>query len=112
MRDTAEHGDRLTPAEVIDLADDLLACTASDDLLATVEQLAPLDPLPCPVVLAWSAYDRVFPPAINGKNARELVPQAEYRELPGVGHVPMLDDPELVASVILDTTRLAATAAG
>jgi pimeloyl-ACP methyl ester carboxylesterase len=54
----------------------------------------------------------VFPPAINGKNARELVPQAEYRELPGVGHVPMLDDPELVASVILDTTRLAATAAG
>jgi pimeloyl-ACP methyl ester carboxylesterase len=110
MRDNAVHGDRLTPEELIDLADDLLACTARDDLLSTSEQLAPLDPLPCPVVVAWSGCDRIFPPAINGVRARELMPAAYHMELPGVGHVPMLDDARLVASTILQTTRLTSTA--
>jgi len=27
---------------------------------------------------------------------------AEWRELPGVGHVPMVDDPQLVSRTILD----------
>ena len=32
------------------------------------------------------------------------IPDAELVPLPGVGHVPMLDDPELVARTILDFT--------
>ena len=110
MRDNVEHGERLTPDEIISLVDDLLACTALEDLLRTDERLAPLDPLPCPVVLAWSACDRIFPPAINGVLARELIPAAQYVELPGVGHMPNIDDPSLVAATLLRATRLAATA--
>ena len=103
MRDNAEHGDRLTPVEMLDLADDLLGCSVRDDLLGTTEQLAPLDPLPCPVMLAWSGRDRIFPPAVNGARARALMPRAQYRELADVGHVPMLDNPELVAATIRDS---------
>jgi pimeloyl-ACP methyl ester carboxylesterase len=37
------------------------------------------------------------------------IPRAELVPLPAVGHVPMLDDPELVASTILDFTADAET---
>lgn len=102
LRDNAVHGNRVTPSELIDLADDLLGCTVRDDLLSTREELAPLDPPPCPVTLAWSERDRVLPLDRNGARARRLVPGARWVVLPDVGHVPMLDDPELVARTILE----------
>ena len=105
MRDIAVRGDRLSPGEVIDMADDLLGCSARDDIFATREQLAPMDPLPCPVMLAWSGSDRIFPPGVNGARARTLFPQAEWRLLPGVGHCPMADDPALVARTIHEATE-------
>jgi len=110
MRDNAVHGDRLSASEFIDMADDLLGCTARDDLLGTTEQLAPIEPLPCPIVLAWAGSDRIFPPTVNGARARALVPHAEWRVLPGVGHVAMTDDPVLVARTIRQVTQ--STAAG
>lgn len=103
MRDNALHGDRIAPRAMVELADDLLGCTVRDDLLATTEHMEHLADPGCPVVLAWSAHDRIFPPHVNGTRARELVPGATYHELPGVGHVPMLDDPGLVAATILDS---------
>jgi pimeloyl-ACP methyl ester carboxylesterase len=36
---------------------------------------------------------------------RDLLPAAEFRVLPGVGHVPMSDNPDLVARTILDFTE-------
>jgi len=30
------------------------------------------------------------------------VPEVEFKLLPGVGHVPMIDDPDLIANAILD----------
>jgi pimeloyl-ACP methyl ester carboxylesterase len=32
------------------------------------------------------------------------VPAAEHHEMPGVGHVPMYDDPRAVSAAILDVT--------
>jgi pimeloyl-ACP methyl ester carboxylesterase len=107
MRDNAHHGERIAPSAMIDLADDLLGCSARDDLLDTTEHMEALDPLPCPVMLAWSARDRIFPPHVNGARAQQLLPGATYRELADVGHVPMLDDPALVAATILDSVRVA-----
>src|SRR4051794_39392838 len=59
LRDVAEHGERLTPTEVVDAGEDLLGSEIAADILATREELAPLDPLPCPVTLAWAARDRL-----------------------------------------------------
>ncbi|MFG3621003.1 alpha/beta fold hydrolase [Nocardia sp. NPDC047654] len=104
MRDIACHADRLTPAQALAAADDLIGCTVLEDLLATVEQMPEVAELPCPITLAWSGEDVIFPPRVNGRIARERLPQARFEVLPGIGHVPMIDDPGLVASTILATT--------
>ncbi|MGH2833084.1 MAG: alpha/beta fold hydrolase, partial [Solirubrobacteraceae bacterium] len=101
LRNTALHGDRVSRSEFLGLADDTIGCQVGEDLLRSEDQLAPLDPSPCPITLAWSAQDRIFPVDVNGVRARELIPEARFIVLDGVGHVPMLDDPELVAKTIL-----------
>ncbi|MEU7143605.1 alpha/beta hydrolase [Nocardia sp. NPDC046473] len=104
MRDIARRADRLSPAQALDAARDLLGCTVIDDLLGNHEQLAPLPDPPCPITLAWSAHDAILPVDVNGAIARERIPQAHFQILPGVGHVPMIDNPGLVAGTILATT--------
>jgi pimeloyl-ACP methyl ester carboxylesterase len=104
LRDVAEHGDRLTPAQAVEAGEDLLSCTIAEDILSTREELAPLDPLPCPITLAWSEKDALLPVAVNGATARARLPQARFIVLAGVGHVPMIDDPAAVARTILETT--------
>jgi pimeloyl-ACP methyl ester carboxylesterase len=56
-----------------------------------------LDLPPCPITLAWCAQDRIFPVDVYGARARELVPGARFIVLDDVGHVPMFDDPKVVA---------------
>jgi pimeloyl-ACP methyl ester carboxylesterase len=105
LRDVAEHGDNLTAAQVLEATRDLLDCAIAADILTTDEEIAPLDPLPCPITLAWSGYDALLPPGVNGKVARARLPQARFVLLAGVGHVPMIDDPDSVARTILETTH-------
>ncbi len=59
-----------------------------------------------PVTVAWGTRDRILPYR-QAAVARARLPGACHLDLTGCGHVPMHDDPELVASVILDTTRAA-----
>jgi pimeloyl-ACP methyl ester carboxylesterase len=111
LRVTAAHGDRASARDLVELADDLLGCVVSRDLLATNEHLDAIEPLPCPITLAWSAKDRIFPVRVNGELARKLMPGARFIVLDDVGHVPMIDDPALVARTILETTGRAPNAA-
>ena len=93
-------GGHVPAAELIAGADDLIACQVIPDP-ATPEALPALDPVPCPVTIAWGTVDRLFPLDRYRRNAERLVPGARFVVLDGVGHVPMLDDPELVARTIL-----------
>ena len=104
MRDIASHGERLTVTQALEAADDLIGCDALGDVLGIPDEIAPMDPLPCPVTLAWSADDAILPVAVNGTIARERLPQARFIVLPAVGHVPMIDNPTLVAETILAST--------
>ncbi|MFJ5137394.1 alpha/beta fold hydrolase [Streptomyces sp. NPDC088707] len=54
-----------------------------------------------PVTVAWGARDRLLLPR-QGVRAKHTIPGARLVRLPGCGHVPMHDDPALVARVILD----------
>jgi pimeloyl-ACP methyl ester carboxylesterase len=54
-----------------------------------------------PVTIAWAAKDRMTPPH-QAERARKLLPHANFVTLPGCGHAAMVDDPQLVAQVILD----------
>jgi pimeloyl-ACP methyl ester carboxylesterase len=57
-------------------------------------------PADIPVTIAWAAWDLVLPP-YQARQARTALPTAQHIRLPGCGHVPMSDDPELVAGVLL-----------
>ncbi|TDQ52955.1 alpha/beta fold hydrolase [Actinorugispora endophytica] len=60
----------------------------------------------CPVTIGWGNRDRILPPRA-ARRAAEHVGRARLVTLMDCGHVPMADRPELVASVVLETTRAA-----
>ena len=79
-------------------------------LLAAAEPFDGEIPLDVPVTVAWGARDLLLPPW-QAEQARRVLPLAEHVTLRGVGHVPMTDDPELVANVLLQGCQPAATVA-
>lgn len=60
---------------------------------------APL-PADVPVTIGWGRQDRVLCPA-QARRARHQLPGATHEWLAGCGHVPMADQPRLVADLIL-----------
>ncbi len=104
--DVAWRADQVAAARAVEAVEDTVACSVTVDEVFSPDagQIAPLDPLPCPITLAWSEKDSLLPVATYGKIARERLPQATFKVLPDVGHVPMLDDPALVAHTILGVT--------
>ena len=108
LRNAACRGERLTRDQILDLFfADPLACTVMDDLMAADERVERLDPLPCPITFAWAEIDRFVPAKTYGKTARARLPAASWTTLTGVGHVAMIDDPDLVARTILAATGTA-----
>lgn len=64
-----------------------------------------------PTTVAWGERDRVLLPR-QADIARRRLPEAVHILLPGCGHVPMGDNPELIAEVILrGSTEAASNAA-
>lgn len=57
-----------------------------------------------PVTVAWGTRDRLLVRR-QGVRAKQIIPRARLIRLPGCGHVPMNDDPALVARVLLDGSR-------
>jgi pimeloyl-ACP methyl ester carboxylesterase len=67
-----------------------------------------LGAIPVPVRIAYGTLDLMLG-ALTAPRFAAVIPGAELVALPGLGHVPMLDDPELVARTILDFTERPAT---
>ncbi|MFS8102651.1 alpha/beta hydrolase [Lentzea alba] len=107
FRHIARHGERTTPREAVHI---LRAAARFDHVpllaraLRSGEDALPrhLDKIAVPVLLAWAERDWVLPPATAATRYRREIPGAEFRLLPGTGHVPMWDDPELVTSSVID----------
>ncbi|MFF9864469.1 alpha/beta fold hydrolase [Streptomyces sp. NPDC013953] len=57
-----------------------------------------------PVTIAWGTRDRLLLRR-QGVRAKRVMTDARLVRLPGCGHVPMNDDPALVARVLLDGSR-------
>ena len=56
-----------------------------------------------PVTVAWGDHERLIPRKARRRD--ELPEHARFVTLQGCGHLPMWDDPELVARVIAEGTR-------
>jgi pimeloyl-ACP methyl ester carboxylesterase len=101
------HPDRIPHDEVVQLLTDFEQCalfTALLDGTASLRHLAEFDIALCPVTIAWGQKDRLLPYRRYGRPMRETVRGAEFSILPGVGHVPMYDNPRLIARTILTVT--------
>jgi pimeloyl-ACP methyl ester carboxylesterase len=55
----------------------------------------------CPVLIACGTLDFLLGPH-QGQRFVKLLPNAKLKMLPGCGHIPMPDDPELCVQTILD----------
>lgn len=55
-----------------------------------------------PIRVAWGTRDRILPYERYSAGWRHALPDADWVMLPGLGHVPMSDDPELVSRTILE----------
>jgi pimeloyl-ACP methyl ester carboxylesterase len=95
------HPSRLDPELALG---DFQAFTRAQPALHTlVREATPFTgtvPADIPVTIAWGAWDLVLPP-YQARRAKTALPTARHIRLPGCGHVPMSDDPELVAGVLL-----------
>ncbi|MGW6873703.1 alpha/beta fold hydrolase [Streptomyces xanthophaeus] len=99
--------DRRSPAAVIAETLALRHATGFTQTLAAGGSVRFTDDVPgLPVTIAWGSRDRLLLRR-QGVRAKQTVPGARLVRLPGCGHVPMNDDPALVARVILDTARSA-----
>ena len=96
------HPERIPDEEfVADLNGMRRAIPAMKKIFPAAEVFAREIPADIPVTIAWAAHDRILRP-YQAAIGEQRLPQARHIRLPGCGHVPMADDPELVARVLLD----------
>jgi pimeloyl-ACP methyl ester carboxylesterase len=114
LRQVMERGDRIPVRDAVELFDDHAKCTIVEELLATLHFdggfRAQMAHVKVPIRIAWGDRDRTIPFERYGRPLLTALPQAEHVVLAGVGHVPMYDDPALVADTILQTTAAAGVA--
>ncbi|OSC31600.1 alpha/beta hydrolase [Mycobacterium vulneris] len=102
------HPDHVPPEELAAWFRAIGVAPALVPLLRAIPRCQ-VQPLPAdrdyPVRLVWGDRDRVLPFNGFGEAMIERLPGAELVRLPGVGHVPMSDDPTRVAKLILEVTH-------
>jgi pimeloyl-ACP methyl ester carboxylesterase len=92
---------RMSPEQAAgDMAAFVAARDALNVVLAGITPFASRLPATLPVTIAWGTRDRLLPLRQILK-AKAWLPDARLLRLPGCGHVPMTDDPALVAKVLL-----------
>lgn len=108
LRDFTLHGERLSADRAVEIAEEFAECTIITEICDRAdERVAHMDPLPCPVTIAWAENDTVFPLKLYEAAVRDRLPDAVFTVLPAAAHVPMIDDPGLVARTILAVTGAA-----
>ena len=92
---------KLTADEALDAMRGLTDSPAFDETLQTLTadryQSAPID---APVTIAWGTRDHLLIPR-QAPRAQRMTPGSRLVSLPGLGHAPCWDDPELVSRTIL-----------
>jgi len=104
------HGDRVPAGEVLRAMQSMAGTSILPQLLTSMQRDGPIKPLAVneiPVTIAWCEYDRVIPFETYGAPMLEKVPGAQAETVKGAGHVPMYDEPQQVADMILATVSKA-----
>ena len=100
------HPTRISPADAAASLRALVLAPWFDETLPAVmlDRFRDGEQISVPVTIAWGEKDRVLLPR-QARHAARLIPRARIVILRGCGHVPMYDDPDQVAQVVLDGSR-------
>lgn len=82
-------------------------CSVTKDALelaGTEGAFGELAPIDCPVRILYGTKDRIVRWPSHYGRLRRILPNVEYVALPDMGHLPMWDDPDVVARRILEVT--------
>lgn len=107
LRDVSAHPERYSARQALDIMRGAQDCPIYSDLMEAILRDGPpaaFEGIACPVRIVWGTADRVIPHRRYSQRLRDLIGDAEYRELDGLGHCPMVDAPDLVARTILEVT--------
>jgi pimeloyl-ACP methyl ester carboxylesterase len=99
------HPERLRPGEAEAIARAYVTAPAYEEASALMRagRVEELKAIKAPITLAWAEHDTLVR---NKPLPSKLLPKrVEQVVLPGCGHVPTWDDPELVARVVLAGAR-------
>jgi len=115
LLDAMQRGDQMLAADAIDMARRSMECdVVLEDMFAVLRHGQPwmenLDQIAAPTLVVWGEKDRILPMDRHTDRLRREIPGVQFRSLPGIGHVPMHDDPRLIGGMIR-TFALAAEAA-
>lgn len=103
------HPERLTPGAAYAHLVTMLDGSGFHDVLTELDGHRFEGEIGVPVTIAWGTRDALLLPT-QALRARRLLPDARHVWLHGCGHVPMSDDPDQVASVLLEGSRTQSSA--
>ena len=98
------HGDQIPPTIATEMLRASARCPAHGPLIEAMFAGGgglEVNGIDCPVLLAWGSDDRLTPKETFGQRVRARLPEAEWRELPDTGHIPMFDAPDTIAEIVL-----------
>lgn len=107
LRELVSYPDNISASEAIAMFEGAAGCAVVRDAIALTEAgeaFGELDPIDCPVRILYGTNDRLVRWPTHYVRMKELLPDAEYVALEGLGHLPMWDDPQLVARRVLEVT--------
>lgn len=107
MANEMEHAERVPPAEARDALERIRRMTIAVEYFD--EHIQPMQPLAAdcdvPLRVVWGASDKVLPFEAYGRPLLDLLRLDSAVMLPGCGHNPVWDDPQAVATAILEFTQ-------
>lgn len=107
LRDVIADPSRVTAAEALAMFEGAADCAVVEDFIQLTAHGRPfgeLGEIDVPVRIAYGTRDRIVRWPNCYVRMRRMLPQAEFVALPGLGHLPMWEDPELVVRTILEVT--------
>ena len=108
LRELVAHPERVNATAACAMFEGAAECAIVEDALAlskTGNMFSDLGDIDCRVRIAYGTHDRLIRWPNYYTRMKQLLPDAEYVALEGMGHVPMWDDPAGVAKVILEVTE-------
>jgi pimeloyl-ACP methyl ester carboxylesterase len=107
LRDLIADPSRVTAFDAMTMFTGALGCAVTQDVLElarTEGGFSDLGTIDCPVRILYGTKDRIVRWPSHYVRMKQILPDAEYLALDGLGHLPMWEAPDLVARRILEVS--------